>query len=67
MKLQNLLNRLEKLHPKEIDLSLERIKKLCKNASFPNKEYTGSISLELILLITFFNLTSDIIINNATC
>ena len=38
MKLQNLLNRLEKLHPKEIDLSLERIKKLCKKLDNPQKK-----------------------------
>ncbi len=29
MKLQKIVNRLQKLHPKEIDLSLNRIKKLC--------------------------------------
>ena len=38
MKLQNLLNRLEKLHPKEIDLRLERIKKLCKKLDNPQKK-----------------------------
>ncbi len=35
MKLQKILNRLQKLHPKEIDLSLERIKKLCKTLGNP--------------------------------
>ena len=30
MKLQRILNRLQKLHPKEIDLSLDRIKNLSK-------------------------------------
>ena len=30
MKLQQILNKLQKLHPKEIDLSLDRIKRLCK-------------------------------------
>ena len=30
MKLQKIVNRLQKLHPKEIDLSLDRIRKLCK-------------------------------------
>ena len=29
MKLQKIVNRLQKLHPKEIDLSLDRINKLC--------------------------------------
>ena len=35
MKLQKTLNRLQKLHPKEIDLSLDRIKKLCKKLDNP--------------------------------
>tara|TARA_B100000900_G_C20569114_1_gene712415 strand:- start:131 stop:1399 length:1269 start_codon:yes stop_codon:yes gene_type:complete len=30
MKLQKIINRLQRLHPKEIDLSLERIKNLCE-------------------------------------
>tara|TARA_Y100001970_G_scaffold215388_1_gene263507 strand:- start:494 stop:1759 length:1266 start_codon:yes stop_codon:yes gene_type:complete len=30
MKLQKILSRFQRLHPKEIDLSLDRIKKLCK-------------------------------------
>ena len=30
MKLQKILSRFQKLHPKEIDLSLDRIKNLCK-------------------------------------
>ena len=30
MKLQKIVNRLQKLHPKEIDLSLDRTKKLCQ-------------------------------------
>ena len=37
MKLQKILNRLQKLHPKEIDLSLDRIKKLCKKLGNPQK------------------------------
>ena len=37
MKLQNLLNRLQKLHPKEIDLSLDRIKNLCDKLGNPQK------------------------------
>ena len=35
MKLQKILNRLQKLHPKEIDLSLDRIKTLCKKLGTP--------------------------------
>ena len=35
MKLQKILNRFQKLHPKEIDLSLERIKNLCKKLGNP--------------------------------
>ena len=35
MKLQQILNNLQKLHPKEIDLSLDRINKLCKRLGNP--------------------------------
>ena len=35
MKLQKIVNRLQKLHPKEIDLSLDRIRKLCKTLGNP--------------------------------
>ncbi|MDC3165951.1 bifunctional folylpolyglutamate synthase/dihydrofolate synthase [Candidatus Pelagibacter sp.] len=35
MKLQKIVDRLQKLHPKEIDLSLNRIKKLCKTLGNP--------------------------------
>ena len=35
MKLQKILARLQKLHPKEIDLSLKRIQKLCKKLENP--------------------------------
>ena len=35
MKLQKILSRFQKLHPKEIDLSLERIKNLCKKLGNP--------------------------------
>ena len=35
MKLQKIVNRLQKLHPKEIDLSLSRIKTLCKKLGEP--------------------------------
>ena len=37
MKLQKILHRLQRLHPKEIDLSLGRIKKLCKKLGDPQK------------------------------
>ena len=35
MRLQTILNRFQKLHPKEIDLSLKRIKGLCKKLGNP--------------------------------
>jgi len=35
MKLQKIIERLQKLHPKEIDLSLDRIKNLCKKLGDP--------------------------------
>jgi len=35
MKLQKIVNRLQKLHPKEVDLSLDRIKTLCKKLGNP--------------------------------
>ena len=35
MRLQKILSRLQKLHPKEIDLSLDRIKNLCKKLGNP--------------------------------
>ena len=37
MKLQKILKRLQKLHPKEIDLSLDRIKNLCKKLGNPQE------------------------------
>ncbi len=38
MKLQTILNRLQKLHPKEIDLSLDRVKNLCNKLGDPQKK-----------------------------
>ena len=38
MKLQKILNHLQKLHPKEIDLSLDRIKLLCEKLGNPQDE-----------------------------
>ncbi len=38
MKLQTILNRFQKLHPKEIDLSLDRVKNLCGKLGNPQKK-----------------------------
>ena len=38
MKLQKIVRRLQKLHPKEIDLSLDRIKILCKKLGTPQNK-----------------------------
>ena len=38
MKLQKILNKLQKLHPKEIDLSLDRTKNLCKKLGNPQDQ-----------------------------
>ena len=35
MKLQKIVSRLQELHPKEIDLSLDRIQSLCKKLDKP--------------------------------
>ena len=45
MKLQQILKSLQKLHPKEIDLSLDRIKKLCKKLGNPqdNLQYISVV------------------------
>jgi len=45
MKLQQILNSLQKLHPKEIDLSLDRIKRLCQKLGNPqdNLKYISVI------------------------
>ena len=45
MKLQKILRHLQKLHPKEIDLSLDRIKNLCEKLGNPQNKIR-SISLE---------------------
>ena len=37
MKLQQILTNLQRLHPKEIDLSLDRIKRLCLKLGSPEK------------------------------
>ena len=38
MKLQKILEQLQKLHPKEIDLSLDRVKNLCQKLGNPQNE-----------------------------
>ena len=38
MKLQQILNNLQRLHPKEIDLSLDRIKNLCEKLGDPQNK-----------------------------
>ena len=44
MKLQKIVSRLQELHPKEIDLSLDRIQSLCKKLGNPqNKIIANSI------------------------
>ena len=45
MKLQEILSRLQRLHPKEIDLSLDRIKKLCYKLGNPqdNLDYISVV------------------------
>jgi len=45
MKLQKILNRLQKLHPKEIDLSLDRIKKLCKKLGNPQDKLDNIVTV----------------------
>ena len=46
MTLQTILNRLQKLHPKEIDLSLDRVKNLCKKLGNPQKDLNIFLLLE---------------------
>ena len=48
MKLQKIINRLQKLHPKEIDLSLDRIKSLCKKLGNP-QDKIKAISLLVLM------------------
>ena len=38
MKLQKILSNFQKLHPKEIDLSLDRIQNLCKKLGNPQEK-----------------------------
>ena len=45
MKLQKILSNFQKLHPKEIDLNLDRIKKLCKKLGNPQDKLKNVISV----------------------
>jgi len=44
-KIQNILKRLLQLHPKSIDLSLDRIKRLLKNLNNPEKKIKNAIQV----------------------
>ena len=43
MKLQKILSNFQKLHPKEIDLSLDRIQNLCKKLGNPQDKIKALI------------------------
>ena len=45
MKIQKILKRLLQLHPKSIDLSLDRIKRLLKNLNNPEKKIANAIQV----------------------
>jgi len=45
MKIQKILKRLLQLHPKSVDLSLERIKRLLKDLNNPEKKITNAIQV----------------------
>ena len=45
MKIQKVLKRLLQLHPKSIDLSLERIKRLLKDLSHPEKKIINAVQV----------------------
>ena len=45
MKIQNILKRLLQLHPKSVDLSLDRIKRLLKNLNNPQKKIENAIQV----------------------
>ena len=56
MKLQKILSRFLKLHPKEIDLSLDRIKILCKKLGDPQDKIKLFQLLEQMEKIQLFKL-----------
>ena len=66
MKLQTILNRLQKLHPKEIDLSLDRVKNLCKKLGNPQKDLKTEISLLLSILLKKDNAVNENQINETS-
>ena len=45
MKIKKILKRLLQLHPKRVDLSLDRIKRLLKNLDNPEKKITNAIQV----------------------
>ena len=45
MKIQKILKRLLQLHPKSVDLSLDRIKRLLKNLNNPEKKLTNAVQV----------------------
>ena len=45
MKIQRILKRLLHLHPKSVDLSLDRIKRLLKDLNNPEKKLTNTIQV----------------------
>ena len=53
MKLQKIVSRLQELHPKEIDLSLDRIQSLCKKLGNPQDKIKAiSIVISTLVLIS---------------
>ena len=44
MKLQKIVNHLQELHPKEIDLSLDRIQNLCKRLGNPQDKIKANFN-----------------------
>ena len=45
MKIQKILKRLLQLHPKSVDLSLDRIKRLLKDLNNPEKKISNAIQV----------------------
>ena len=45
MKIKKILKRLLQLHPKSVDLSLDRIKRLLKDLNYPEKKITNAIQV----------------------
>ena len=60
MKLKKILSRFLKLHPKEIDLSLDRIKTLCEKLGNPQDQIkaisvVGTNGKQSTINVIFFN------------